>query len=210
MIHLPPLKHRLLAWGMNLALSVWVLEALGVFAAVVLIARGGERADWATRIVGAHSLALLVAQGVATIVALLCSLGRHALRAETMAPIEQAWMTPILFLMLTGSTAYILFVGARDFQLNRIIVSHTVKVVQQVGKADEMEVRYQETQDGPAKVRQDFKEASAELSIVCSLGAFSAAGLLVLHVLGWRGERARGRGRRRGRVPPWREPRTDP
>lgn len=208
MIHTPPLSHRIVAWVMNLALGVWVLEALGVFVAVIFIARGGEGGDVVTRIIESHSLSLLVAQGIATCVAVLCVLLRHSLHAESLVQEERSWMASLLLLLLAGSTVYILVVGARDFQANRIIERQVDRRVTQEGKPMEMETYYREYEVEASEVRQSYKEASAELSVVVSLGAFSAAGILILHFLGWREERDRGRGRRRGRVPPWRAPKN--
>lgn len=205
-----PLPHRMTAWGMNLALGVWVGEAVAVFIALLLIARGGEAGDAAARMFGSHTRALLIAQGAAAAGVLACALIRNSLHAEPLGPYEYAWLGSLLTIVLLGSTLYILVVGAENFRSNQVIVRHIEKQTVQYGKPYEMETRVRETTFDAASVRQAFKEASAELSMVSSLGAFSALGLLVLHFLGWRERNVQSRGRRRGRVPPWREPRPAP
>ena len=109
-----------------------------------------------------------------------------------------------------------LWAGSFSSPSNRIVITRTSKDVHMVRDTRDpsnpfaVRMTVHEELTTPKEIRQSFKEASAEISISVSLGAISALGLLVLHALGRRERSLRMRGHRKGRIPPWRVPRTVP
>lgn len=183
-----PVSHRLTAAGLNAALGLWALEALGILVSLAFIAGEGEGARTAARLVSRCSGGLLVVQGVSAGLVLACVLVRRIQQAEPLEPFDLEWLSALLYLILFGSTLYILLVGASSFRENRGFVARIdekVKVAPEPGDPERGTGAAAGGRVSPARILQSYRESSAELAVSASLGAASAIGLLVLHLMGW-------------------------
>ena len=194
------------AWAIDLSLLVWVLEGAACAVSVALVQMGRLPKE---RVV--HFLVdcpgLFWAQCAASGVLVLALLVRRFLGAAPMVPTQYAWLPGVLVATLASSSLYLLIETGTFARLWTVDIRPQFIVLKE-GFAYEQHAQLRTSQFNTSYNAFQIRETSAGLGVVGSLGAFSAAGLLWLRILGAREARIPirepGRGRR---VPPWREPR---